>query len=86
MDVLDSAWVTYHLTWLVTDHNRELLIFPSVKSHPEVILAAVGGRDPKRTAAYAEKHRTPIVHNSYQGVSILCKPNISIFSFLIENA
>jgi predicted dehydrogenase len=78
--------MTYQVNWLVTDSNRELAIFPSVKSHPEVILAAVGGRDPKRTAAYAKKHSIPIVHNSYQGFSILCKPNISIFSLLIENA
>ena len=29
-------------------------------------MAAVAGRDPQRTAAYAKKHNIPIFHNSYQ--------------------
>ena len=51
---------------LVAKNLSELSIIPPARSHPDVIIAAVGGRDPKRTAAYAKKHGIPIVHNSYQ--------------------
>ena len=53
-----------------TNKNSELAIFTPARSHRKVIVAAVAGRDAKRTAkgttAYAKKHGMPIVHKSYQ--------------------
>ena len=36
-------------------------------SHPEVIIAAVAARDPKKAEAFAKKHGIPIVHKTYEG-------------------
>ncbi|KAF2656727.1 oxidoreductase domain-containing protein [Lophiostoma macrostomum CBS 122681] len=40
------------------------LIIPAI-SHPEVIVAAVAARDPKKAEAFAKKHKIPIVHKTY---------------------
>jgi predicted dehydrogenase len=42
------------------------LIIPA-KSHPEVLVAAVAARDPKKAEVYAKKHGIPIVHKTYDG-------------------
>lgn len=44
-----------------------MAIIGPAKSHPEVIVAAIAARDPKKAEAYAKKHGIPIVHKSYQG-------------------
>ena len=43
------------------------LITPAI-SHPDVIVAAVAARDPKKAEAFAKKHGIPIVHTTYDGM------------------
>lgn len=45
------------------------LITPAI-SHPDVIVAAVAARDPKKAEAFAKKHGIPIVHKTYDGMFI----------------
>jgi predicted dehydrogenase len=67
----------------LVNSNSELAIFPPAKSHPELIVAAVAGRDPQRTAAYAKKHGIPIIHNSYQ--DLLDDPSIDAIYLPLPN-
>lgn len=46
------------------------LITPAI-SHPDVIVAAVAARDPKKAEAFAKKHGIPIVHKTYDGMFFL---------------
>ena len=78
LGLLGTSWIAYIIStprigYQLTN-SSELSVFPPAKSHPEVIVAAVAGRDPKRTAAYAKKHSIPIIHNSYQ--DLLDDPSI----------
>ncbi|PSN69848.1 NAD(P)-binding protein [Corynespora cassiicola Philippines] len=49
------------------------LIGPA-RSHPEVIIAAVAARDPKKAEAFAKKHGIPIVHKTYE--DLIADPSI----------
>ncbi|KAI4091863.1 MAG: hypothetical protein LQ344_003820 [Seirophora lacunosa] len=45
-----------------------IAVISAAKTHPEVFVAAVAARDPKRATAYAKKYKIPIVHESYQAL------------------
>ena len=51
--------------------RRPLALINPAISHPEVIVAAVAARDPKKAEAFAKKHNIPIVHKTYDGLSFL---------------
>ena len=51
-----------------------IALISAAKVNPEIIVAAVAARDEKRAAAYAKKHRIPIVHKDYQ--ALLDDPSI----------
>ncbi|KAF2691613.1 oxidoreductase domain-containing protein [Lentithecium fluviatile CBS 122367] len=50
-------------------------IITPAKSHPEVIVAAVAARDPKKAEAFAKKHGIPIVHKTYD--DLIADPSIN---------
>ncbi|KAF4634440.1 hypothetical protein G7Y89_g3667 [Cudoniella acicularis] len=58
-------------------------IINPAKSHPQVIIAAVAARDPKKAQAYAKKHSIPIVHNSYQ--ELIDDPSITAIYIPLPN-
>ncbi|KAF2643465.1 oxidoreductase domain-containing protein [Massarina eburnea CBS 473.64] len=49
------------------------LVTPA-KSHPDVIVAAVAARDPKKAEAFAKKYEIPIVHKTYD--ELIADPSI----------
>ncbi|KAF2264345.1 oxidoreductase domain-containing protein [Lojkania enalia] len=51
-----------------------LALITPAKSHPDVIIAAVAARDPKKAEAYAKKHGIPIVHKTYD--DLIADPSI----------
>ena len=63
------------MKWLIRDF-RPIAVINAAKSHSEVIVAAVAARDEKRARDYAQKHRIPNVHTSYQ--ALLDDPTIDI--------
>ncbi|KAI4275014.1 MAG: hypothetical protein L6R35_006298 [Caloplaca aegaea] len=53
---------------LGTSKIAPVAVILAAKTHPEVFVAAVAGRDVKKTTAYAKKYRIPIIHKDYQAL------------------